>query len=148
MKILLPSICLVALLQVATAEVASVGLSDPALQPKFTEIVPNPLDPNFIYDTSNGSIQVSVSEGTADTGLVDGDGNRLTTPIWGYGTPELGYTWPGRTFVVESNEMLKVRWMNDMPIEGGYLLTGKNNGELGDYSDMSVVDTSFHWAYR
>jgi hypothetical protein len=67
----------------ATTEVASVGLSDllarALLQPKSTEIVPNPLDPNFIYDTSSGSIQVGVSEGTADTtaGLDDGDGNRF-----------------------------------------------------------------------
>jgi hypothetical protein len=31
----------------------------------------------------------------------------------------------------------------------GYLLTGKDNTELGfgDYTGLSVVDTSIHWAY-
>ena len=32
------------------------GLSDPAVQPKLVEIVPNALDPGFIYDTRKGSI--------------------------------------------------------------------------------------------
>jgi spore coat protein A, manganese oxidase len=33
--------------------------------------------------------------------------------------------------------------------EDGYLLTGKDNTELGfgDYTGFSVVDTSIHWAY-
>ena len=33
------------------------GLSDPAMQPKFANAVPNALDPGFIYDTSKGKIK-------------------------------------------------------------------------------------------
>ena len=127
---------------------ASDGLSDPDKQPKFTTIAPNPLDPSFIYDTSTGSVQVSVSEGVSETGLLGPDGvTPVTTPVWGYGTPELGYTWPGRTFEVQSGETLTVNWRNRIPIENGYLLTGLNNGFRGDFSQRSVVDTSYHWAY-
>jgi FtsP/CotA-like multicopper oxidase with cupredoxin domain len=119
------------------------GLSDPILQPKFTTIVPNPLDPSFIYDTTTGKIEVSVNEGTSNTGLVGLDGvSAVPTPIWGYGTPALGYTWPGRTFVVKENELLDVTWHNKLPIAPGYLLTG-----IGEYDGRSVVDESFHWAY-
>lgn len=133
------------------AEPASVGLLDPNVQPKFQEMVPNPLDPSFAYDTTEGYIEIGVSEGTATTGIVNplNSSERLTTPIWGYGTPELGYTWPGRTFVVQKDEVLKVKWLNELPIEKGYLLTGKDNTEFGasDYTGLSVVDTSYHWAY-
>ena len=37
------------------------GLSDPALQPKFTEVVPNALDPGFIYRPKNGKIKVELA---------------------------------------------------------------------------------------
>ena len=113
------------------------GLSDPAIQPKFTEAVPNALDPGFIYDTSKGKIKVAVGPTVQETGLVDGLDNRLPTPLWGYGDKHL-YTWPGRTFQVKSGEPLEVKWENrltDLP----YLITSLD----GD----SVVDTSLHWAY-
>lgn len=118
------------------------------MQPKFINVAPNPLDPFFVYDTSSGVIEVTVSNGTADTGLVGPDGvTQVSTPIWGYGAPELGYTWPGRTFVVQSNELLSVKWLNKIPINDGYLITGLNNGVFGDFLNKSVVDTSFHWCY-
>jgi spore coat protein A len=133
---------------------ASVGLIDPAVQPLFEEMVPNPLDPSFIYDTSGGFIEISVSEGETETGLVlaeeDGTRSRLKTRIWGYGTPELGYTWPGRTIMTKAFETLNVKWYNRIAIDAGYLLTGKDNSHLGadhDFSDTKVVDDSFHWAY-
>jgi hypothetical protein len=126
-----------------------VGLLDPDLQNIFVETLPNPLDPIFIYNISTGYIEIGVSGGSVETGIKDAQGNPLLTSIWGYGTPVLGYTWPGRTLEVHSGENLQVKWTNDIPIEPGYLLTGKNNGAtLGDYSGMSVVDTTFHWAYR
>lgn len=130
---------------------ASLGLIDPSTQTLFRAIVPNPLDPSFIYNTSSGEIDVSVGEGLADTGLVASDGSRILTKIWGYGTPELGYTWPGRTFVQQSYETLNVTWHNKIKASAGYLLLGKNNSYLGsptfDFSQTSVVDDSFHWAY-
>ena len=121
----------------ARAEGLIEGLSDPAAQPKFMEPVPNALNPAFIYDTSKGKIKVAVGPTVQETGLVDAAGNRLSTPLWGYGSDKL-YTWPGRTFEVRSGEPLEVKWENrltDLP----YLITNLE-GE-------SVVDTSLHWAY-
>ena len=121
----------------ARAEGLIEGLSDPALQPKFTEYVPNALDPGFIYDTSRGKIKVAVGPTVQQTGLVDANGSPVPTPLWGYGDKQL-YTWPGRTFEVQSGEPLEVKWENrltDLP----YLITNLD-GE-------SVVDTSLHWAY-
>jgi FtsP/CotA-like multicopper oxidase with cupredoxin domain len=130
---------------------ASSGLSDPDIQPKFTTIVPNALHPSFMFDASSSSagnpIEVSVSNDTTLTGLVDSAGTPLETPIWGYGTPQLGYTWPGRTFSVVSGVTTYVKWLNRIPVGPGYLLTGKNNSALGDYTGRSVVDKSFHWAF-
>jgi hypothetical protein len=99
-----------------TGERFSVGLADPAVQDLFTEIVPNPLDPDFIFDTSSGFIEIAVSNGIAHTGLKNQLGVPLTTPIWGYGCDSLGYTWPGRTIEVESGEQLRVLWLNKIPI--------------------------------
>jgi len=125
----------------------SSGLSDPDKQPKFTTIAPNPLDPSFKYDTSYGVIQISIGEGTSDTGLVGPDGiTPLSTKIWGYGTRGT-HTWPGKTFEVQSGVTLMVNWRNGIPIENGYLLTGKDNGSFGNFSRRSVVDTSYHWAF-
>jgi hypothetical protein len=51
--------------------------------------------------------------------------------------------------VVQINEKVEVKWVNKIPTEGGYLITGKDNTALGagEYSGMSVVDTSAHYAY-
>ena len=70
---------------------ASIGLSNPNIQPKFVNAVPDPLDTSFVYNVSTGSIDISVGQGIADTGLVGPDGESpVSTPIWGYGTP----AWP------------------------------------------------------
>jgi len=126
---------------------ASIGLADPDLQPKFQVIAPNALDPSFIFDTSTGFVDITVSAGVTTTGLVSPDGTPVTTPIWGYGSPTLGYTWPGRTIQVQKSVPLRIQWLNGIPIANGYLLTGKNNGQLGDFTGKSVVDTTLHWAY-
>lgn len=135
----------------AVAVQASLGLIDPVTQPLFQVVVPNPLDPSFIYNTSSGEIDVSVGEGVVETGLVASDGSSIPTKIWGYGSPELGYTWPGRTFVQKSFETLNVKWHNKIEVSAGYLLSGKDNSHLGsptfDFSKTSAVDDSFHWAY-
>ncbi|MDH3411655.1 MAG: multicopper oxidase domain-containing protein [Gammaproteobacteria bacterium] len=124
------------------------GLSDPALQPKFVEPVPNALDPGFIYDTSGGKIKVAVGQMVQMTGLVGPDGvTPVPTTLWGYGDKGL-HTWPGRTFHVRSYEPLEVKWENRL---GGvpYLITGKNNTSLGfgDFTGRPVFDTSLHWVY-
>jgi len=99
-----------------TGERFSVGLADPAVQDLFTEIVPNPLDPYFILDTSSGFVEIAVSNGIAHTGLKNRAGVPLSTPIFGYGSESLGYTWPGRTIEVKAGEQLRVRWLNKIPI--------------------------------
>jgi spore coat protein A, manganese oxidase len=92
-------------------------------------------------------LTVSAGPGYASTGLVGPDGvTYVTTPIWGYGTPQTGHTWPGRTFQVQSNVPTHVRWVNRIPIADGYLLTGINNNE-GNFAGRSVVDTSIHYCY-
>jgi len=95
-----------------------------------------------------GEIEVSIGEGTARTGLLNAQGEELVTPIWGYGQDD-DHTWPGKTFEVQSDDPLRVHWVNNLPIEKGYLLTGKNNSIQGypDYEGKSVVDTSYHWAF-
>lgn len=120
------------------------GLSDPDFQTKFTETIPNPLDPSFLFVNKGQTIEVSAGAGIARTGLVGGpDGKTpLATPIYGFGTDKLGYTWPGRTFVTRSNQQFNVRWTNKIPIQDGYLLTG-----IGEFAGRSALDTSLHWAY-
>ncbi|MDH3817350.1 MAG: multicopper oxidase domain-containing protein [Myxococcales bacterium] len=129
------------------------GLSNPALQPRFTELVPNALDPGFIYDTKKGKIKVAVGQTTQMTGLVAPDGTTpVPTTVWGYGDKQF-YTWPGRTFEVRSNEPLEVKWENRL-IDGlgdplPYIITGKDNTSIGfgDYTGRPVFDESLHWAY-
>ena len=140
-------------MRVAGAAPAAPGLSDPAFQPKFVNPVPNALDPSFIYDLgTNQKITVGVGPSKQWTGLLGGDDQQVSTNIWGYGDQGL-YTWPGRTFEVQSHRRVKVRWENQLVDELGnplpYLITGKDNTslEFGDYTGRSVVDESLHWAY-
>ena len=119
------------------------GLSDPAFQPKFEELVPDALSPGFIYQPVNGVNQYKVGVGfnpDHETGLIkQGTGARVTTPIFGYGdvTDEV-YTWPGRTFEVRSNKSTIVQWNNNL-FDEPFLITSLDG--------RSVVDTSLHWAY-
>jgi spore coat protein A len=124
------------------------GLSDPALQPKFAYPVPNALDPGFIFDTGDSEIRVGVGQAVQYTGLMNTSGtNQVPTTVWGYGQvtgsaknpkfPGLGFTWPGRTFQVRSNEPLEVRWENRL---GVLKMPVTSFGR-------PVIDTSLHWAY-
>ena len=75
------------------------GLSDPANQLKFNEIVPNALDPGFIYNTKPGhKIKVGVGQTMHMTGLVATNGvTPIPTTVWGYGDNGF-YTWPSQNF--------------------------------------------------
>ena len=129
----------------------AVGLSDPALQPKFANPVPNALDPGFIFDTADGEIRIGVGQAVQYTGLMNGNDAAPTT-VWGYGqltgkkrnprVPGLGFTWPGRTIVAQSGVPLEVKWENRLIDGAGNPLPLPVNS-LG----RSVVDTSLHWAY-
>jgi FtsP/CotA-like multicopper oxidase with cupredoxin domain len=109
------------------------GLSDPAVQPKFANLVPNALDPGFIYQPDQkGRYRITISEGQTFTGLM-GPRGALKTTIFGYkdGPGARRVTWPGRTFQVQKGSgETRVRWENDLP----------------NYH-LLPVDTSLHWAY-
>jgi len=128
----------------AAAQIA--GLSDPALQPKFVNLVPDALSPAFKFYPKNQkkmTYVVSMGPSVMQTGLVDQNGNLLSTPIFGYGTPDEGFTWPGKTFEVESGIPIEVKWQNKLIDFWGAPLPHL----LTSLSGQSVVDTSMHWCY-
>lgn len=127
----------------AYAEMLAEGLSDPALQPKFTEIAPNALDPGFLFKDLNQNggpaykpnFSIRLRETIHETGLVNPkNGKRLKTKIWGYGQDTI--TWPGQTIQVMTpsaggTDETIVRWENE--------LQGNNH--------LLPVDTNLHWCY-
>jgi len=121
---------------VSTAHGAALvsSLSDPARQPKFVELAPNALDPGFKYTATNGEYTVGGGATTQFTGLVNEGGKPVATRLYGYGQADaVGYTWPGRTFEVQSGETnTVVNWENNL---------------LGITEHLLRVDTSLHWAY-
>ena len=125
-------------LQYVFGATAATGLSDPALQPKFANLVPDAMAPGFKFTSKNNKFKVAVGPSVQQTGLIDPvTGAPLPTPVFGYGLPNLGYTWPGRTFEVQSGEPIEVKWENKLvdPVTGAFL------------PHPLPVDTSLHWAY-
>jgi FtsP/CotA-like multicopper oxidase with cupredoxin domain len=116
---------------------AAVGLSDPALQPKFVNRVPNAANPAFAYKGTKNKYTVEIGPSVQQTGLVDPvSGAALNTAVFGYG--EKGaYTWPGKTIFAKSGEPVEVFWKNKLtdPLTGAPL------------NHLLPVDTSLHWAY-
>ncbi|MFC1923115.1 multicopper oxidase domain-containing protein [Chloroflexota bacterium] len=120
------------------AAYAVVGLSDPALQPKFMNTVPDAMAPGFKFTSKNNKYKVALGPSVQQTGLLGTDGvTPVPTPVWGYGLPSIGYTWPGRTFEVQSGVPIEVKWENKLvdPMTGAFL------------PHLLPVDTSLHWAY-
>ncbi len=120
----------------AFAAPAAFGLSDPALQPKFVNLVPNAADPAFSFSGKKNSYTVEMGQVLHQTGLVDGFGAPLSTPVWGYGEKGV-YTWPGKTIFAQSGVPVEVKWKNKLidPLTGLPL------------DHLLPVDTSLHWAY-
>ena len=61
------------------------GLIDPAMQPMFEEEVPNAVDPSFIFSPPRGKgtcYKVQMAQTVQKTGLIDGSGTKLDTPVW------------------------------------------------------------------
>jgi len=124
----------------AFAAPAADGLSDPALQPKFVNLVPDALDPGFIYQPDKkGRYKIRVGAAVQKTGLrANGTGPLLNTPVWGYGDrKDKLITWPGRTFQINSVSAggppeTQVFWAN---------------GLNGVVQHLLPVDTSLHWCY-
>ncbi len=121
----------------AHAVSAAAGLSDPALQPKFVNPVPDALNPGFKFTSMNNKFRISAGPSVQMTGLVGIDGvTPVPTPVWGYGEKNL-YTWPGKTFEVQSGVPIEVKWLNKLvdPVTGAFV------------PHLLPVDTSLHWAY-
>ena len=117
---------------------SSVGwLSDPALQPKFVEQVPNALDPAFVYNPHprTGVIHATVGQTTQQTGLLRRNGRRANTTVWGYGNSGT-VSWPGPTIHAQKDVPTTVRWSNNLR---------KSNGK--PLPHLLPVDESLHTAY-
>ncbi len=124
----------------AIADARIPGLSDPAIQPKFSIGAPNALAPGFKYypiGYKKGRFRYDVAARQIQhaTGLVNPSGSPVTTTVWGYAPRHRGATWPGRTFEVRKNQRIAVRWRNKL-IEKGQPLP-----------HLLSVDTNLHWAY-
>ena len=118
------------------------------VQPIFISDFPNALDTAYTFGRAeghknklDGRICLNVGH---KTGLVNNaTGAGLSTTIYGYGGKNVdgqdSCSWPGKTIVAQSNETLKVKWENKLPIGPDYILT--------NHQCVSVVDKSLHWAY-
>jgi spore coat protein A, manganese oxidase len=133
----------------AAADPAAAGLADPALQPLFRELAPNALDPAFRYAPARGrhGYRVGMYPVNHETGLVRGT-QRLSTPVFAYGTSPGDASWPGRTFEVPVGQLVNVEWQNNLVDASGrpvpHPIWG-NAAQSGFTRD--VVDTSLHWCY-
>ncbi len=121
---------------VAQAEGLIAGLSDPAMQPKFINMVPDALAPSFIYQPNKkGVYNVDMAQTSQYTGLVNPRGKRVATTVWGYGTDD-GVSWPGPTFQVQKDVPTQVKWSNSLT---------KRNGQ--PLPHLLPVDETAHWCY-
>ncbi len=122
----------------AHAAILAAGLSDPAAQPLFTNLVPNAMAAGFKYVPKNNKLRIITAQAVQMTGLVGIDGvTPVPTTVWGYGENGGGVTWPGRT--IERNvadDPLEITWQNK-------LLDGAGN----PLPHLLPIDTSLHWAY-
>jgi FtsP/CotA-like multicopper oxidase with cupredoxin domain len=130
----------------AFGEPLAAGLSDPAAQPKFVNLVPDALAPGFKFDLGMSRFRktkVAVGQSVQQTGLIDPlTGLPLNTTVWGYGDPGSFYSWPGRTFEVQSNEPVEVKWENRLVDANGLPLPMPVTS-----FGRPVLDKSLHWAY-
>lgn len=108
--------------------------------PKFVEPLPNPLAAvnQFVPTGVSGGqplYTLRLTELSTAIGLVATNGTRLQTTLWGYGTPAQAATSPGRTFVVQSNQPVRVRYENRLLAPDGSAAAHR-----------LPVDTTLMWA--
>ena len=123
----------------ASAATLAPMLSNPTNQPLFTEPVTSALSPGFKFTkTRRGDLSlytIGVSQIVQQTGLVNSQGQRVPTTVWGYGTSTQAASWPGGTIEVNSNEPVQIKWKNLL----------KQNGAALPH--LLPVDDSIHWCY-
>lgn len=119
-------------------------LLDGTEQPKFVNKLVNVLDEDFIFkavkkvDHGTEFYVVKRVPFVADLGIVNEKQKRLYTPMFGYASKDQGPTYPGRTFVVNSDEPIKVYWQNK--------LVKKKNGMPVPEPRYVPVDSTIHQA--
>lgn len=97
----------------ARAETCSAPvLLDAGSHDKFQ--VPLPL-PRRIDATAGGNFNIEMQQTAQWLGLRNGNGEPLLTPVWGYGAPGKGVSYPGPTFVAKRDMPVKVNWRNKLP---------------------------------
>jgi spore coat protein A len=118
-------------------QLLSVSPLDPLTQPKFENPLPNPLDQSFIYQPTSGNhYDISIQQFVQSLGLRDpATGAPLSTSVWGYGSPTQPATYPGRSFVVQRDQQIKVRYTNDLVDAQGNPLP-----------HLLPIDSTLHWA--
>ncbi|NYG34349.1 multicopper oxidase domain-containing protein [Sphaerotilus montanus] len=119
--------------------------------PKFVQPLPNPNAPlnAFAATTPGGSsYTLLLREFVSQIGLVSPAGNKLSTVLWGYGTPTQSPTSPGRSFSVRSGSKITVSYVNQLgagPRQLGYrlpldtTLMWANPGNLGGLAPVPLV---------
>jgi spore coat protein A len=94
-------------------------LLNPLTVPQFVNVLPNPLTqltpyvPAGVDNNGFNHYDVGTSLITQDLGLsLNGT---LKTDLFGYGNPAQGFSYPGRSFVVQKNTPISVTWANGLP---------------------------------
>jgi spore coat protein A len=123
------------------AAIQAAGLSDPAMQPLFTNLAPNAMSAGFKYKPNKkNKLTIQAAQTTQMTGLVrvlkNGKTKPVSTTVWGYGDDD-GVSWPGKTIERHVDDApLEIRWQNNLTRGSGKPLP-----------HLLPIDTSMHWAY-
>ena len=122
----------------AIAQAVTAALN-PKQVPQFVNLVPNPLDPGFIFNPDNPggtAYTISIQEFSQSLGLTSARGLPLSTRVWGYGKAGQPGTFPGRTFEVQQGTSITVTYVNNLvnPVTGTPL------------PNRMPVDTTLDWA--
>jgi|APTNR8051073442_1049403.scaffolds.fasta_scaffold10523_2 spore coat protein A len=125
-----------ALAMIADAHVlAAPGTLNYKQVPQFVNVLPNPLDPSFIWqpDVEGGNTYtLEIREFTQSLGLGAGV---PATRVWGYSKAGQSGTFPGRTFELQQGQPITVSYVNT-------LIDGAGN----PLPNRMPVDTTLDWA--
>lgn len=129
---------LVLTMSAATVVPAQAGALNAKAVTQFVNLLPNPLDPAFVWQPDAGTIDqytIEVQEFLQPLGL-DQNGKPLPDALlWGYGTAGQPGTFPGRTFVVDQNVPITVSYVNKLVDAAGNPLPNR-----------MPVDLTLDWA--
>jgi len=119
--------------QKAMAQAVAAAL-DPNTVPQFVNVLPNPLDPAFIWApdaNTTDTYTLEIQEFRQSLGL----GTRGQTLVWGYGKLGQAGTFPGRTFEVQQGSPITVTYVNQL-----------TNAAGNPIPNRMPIDTTLDWA--